>query len=83
MTNRNELITFFREILTLAAKIDSNQQKVNFLHFKHDAADDAFHWQEFVDAQRVRHAAMIAKFKEMTEGMDPVVLGEIGMEAVK
>lgn len=82
MNNRNELISFFKEILDLAAKIDRNQQKVNFLHFKNGAADDAHHWQQFVDAQRVRHASMLAKFKEMTEGVDPEVLGQIGMEAV-
>lgn len=81
-TDRNELIRFFKEILDLAAKIDRNQQKVNFLHFKHGAADEAHHWQEFVDAQRVRHASMIAKFREMTEGLDPEVVGQIGMEAV-
>jgi len=82
MTNRTEATEFFKSILTLASKIDANQQKVNFLHYKHGAADDAAHWQDFVDAQRVRHAAMIAKFTEMTKGMDPKVIGEIGMEAM-
>jgi len=78
--NRDEIKQAFATILTLAGKIDANQQKVNFMHFMHGRADDAFHWQGFVDEQRVRIKKMQDDFFEKTKNVSPEVMGEIAME---
>ena len=78
--NRDEIKQAFATILTLAGKIDANQQKVNFMHFMHGRADDAFHWQGFVDEQRVRIKKMQDDFAELTKDIAPEVMGEIAME---
>lgn len=80
--NRDEIKEAFAKIVTLAGKIDSNQQKVNMMHFMHGRADDAFHWQGFVDEQRVRIKKMQDDFAELTKDIAPEVMGEIAMEVV-
>lgn len=82
MTNRNEMITAFDAILTLAAKVDKNQQKVNFLHYMHGRADDAMHWQGFVDQQRARLSQMHADFAAMTAHLNANDVQAIQMEVV-
>jgi hypothetical protein len=80
MTNRNELLNAFAAIMTLASKIDANQQKVNMLHYMHGRADDAHHWQAFVDNQRVRIAGMRKAFAEMTASMTSEQVSAIKLE---
>ena len=80
MTNRNELLNAFAAIMTLAGKIDANQQKVNMLHYMHGRADEAHHWQAFVDNQRVRIAGMRKAFAEMTSSMTSEQVSAIKLE---
>jgi hypothetical protein len=80
MTNRNELLNAFAAIMTLAGKIDANQQKVNMLHYMHGRADEAHHWQAFVDNQRVRIAGMRKAFAEMTASMTAEQVSAIKLE---
>lgn len=80
MTDRTELLNAFAAIMTLAGKIDANQQKVNMLHYMHGRADDAFHWQGFVDNQRVRIAAMRKDFAAMTADLSAEQVNAIKME---
>lgn len=82
MSNRSELIEAFRAITTLAGKADRNQQKVNMMHFMHGRADDAYHWQGFVDAQRARLVAMRNAFSAACAGLSDDEIGSIAMEAV-
>ncbi len=80
MTNRTEMTNAFAAIIALAGKIDKNQQKVNFLHYMHGRADEAHHWQSFVDNQRVRLASMQEAFASMTSHLSADEIGAIAME---
>lgn len=77
------LVNQFKAITTLAGKIDANQQKVNMLHYMHGRADDAFHWQGFVDNQRVRIGDMRKAFEVAVEGLAAEEINAIKMEAIK
>lgn len=83
MTNRTAIIEAFAALHTLAAKVDANQQKVNFIHYMPGRADDAHHFQGFVDAQRVRVMQMRKAFDEMTTGLSTEELSAITMEGFK
>lgn len=80
MTTRKEMLEAFNRIMTLASKIDANQQKVNMLHFMHGRADDAHHWQEFVDNQRARIQGMRLDFELMTSNLTVEAVNAIKME---
>lgn len=80
MANRTELLNAFASIMTLAGKIDANQQKVNMLHYMHGRADDAHHWQAFVDSQRVRIYGMRKAFSEMAAHLTIEEVNAIKME---
>lgn len=79
---RTELVAAFDAIYVLSTKIDRNQGKVNMLHYMHGRADDAFHWQSFVDNQRARVALMLKTFAEATKDMTVEEVSEIKMEVL-
>lgn len=80
MTTHNEIFTAFSKIMTLATKIDANQQKVNFMHYMHGRADDAHHWQGFVENQRIRITEMRKAFEAMTAHLTQTEINAIKME---
>lgn len=83
MTDRQEIAGAFAAILTLAGKIDANQQKVNMMHYMHGRADDAFHWQGFVDKQRERLNEMNRTFDSLVYGYLSDEINEIKMEVIR
>lgn len=81
--NRAKLVADFSAIVVLSNKIDANQQKVNFMHYMHGRAEDAHHWQNFVDNQRVRVKAMLAAFDAATASMSLSEKSDLRMEAIE